>query len=68
MAYAHVSVTTPNLMVMEWAHYRNKLYTSLTEPVTLTGGYLKVPDTPGIGVALDEDAVKERTDTGFQSL
>ena len=55
-------------MVMEWAHYRNKLYTSLTEPVTLTGGYLKVPDTPGIGVALDEDAVKERTDTGFQSL
>lgn len=68
MAYAHVSVTTPNLMVMEWTHYRNKLYTSLTQPVTLNGGYLEVPDTPGIGVALNEEAVKERTDKEFQAL
>jgi len=68
MACAHVSVTTPNLMLMEWTHYLNKLYTSLTEPVTLIDGFLEVRDTPGIGVALNEDAVKERTEAGFQTL
>ncbi|HEV2273100.1 MAG TPA: mandelate racemase/muconate lactonizing enzyme family protein [Acidobacteriaceae bacterium] len=68
MAYAQVCVTIPNFMLLEWTHYLNKLYTSLTEPVALEDGYLRVRDTPGIGVALNEEAVKERTDAGLRPL
>ena len=69
MAAAHVAAATPNLMLLEFTHYADKAYTSLTEPVTLDDdGYLEVRSLPGIGVALDEDAVKERTDPEFKPL
>lgn len=68
MAYAHVCLTAPNVMLLEWTHYRNPLYTSLAQPVVLKEGFLEVPDTPGIGVALDDDAVKERTEAGYRPL
>jgi galactonate dehydratase len=68
MAYAHVSAAIPNLLMLEWTHYLNRNITSLTEPVTLTDGYLIPSAKPGIGVALSDDAVKERTDTGFRPL
>ena len=68
MGYAQVCVTVPNLMLLEWTHYLDKLYASLTDPVALNDGFLAVPDKPGIGVALNDDAVKERTERGFRSL
>ena len=68
MAYAHVCLTAPNAMIQEWTYYLNKQYTSLTEPVQLREGYLEVPDKPGIGVALNDDAVKERTAAGYKPL
>ena len=68
MAYAHVSSVFQNLLMLEWTHYLNKNITSLTEPVTLTDGFLIPTTRPGIGVALNDDAVKERTETGFQPL
>ncbi len=68
MAYAHVCMTAPNVMILEWTYYLNKQYTSLTEPVQLNDGYLEVSERPGIGVALNDDAVKERTEAGFKAL
>jgi L-alanine-DL-glutamate epimerase-like enolase superfamily enzyme len=68
MAYAHVSATMPNLMILEWTYYLNKQYTSLTEPVPLKDGYLEVSDKPGIGVALNDAAVNERVEPGFKAL
>jgi L-alanine-DL-glutamate epimerase-like enolase superfamily enzyme len=69
MAAAHVAATTPNLMLLEFTHYGDQSYTSLTEPVQLDGeGFLEVRTTPGIGVALNEDVVKERTDPEFHPL
>ena len=68
MAYAHVSAVIPNFLMLEWTHYLNRNITSLTEPVTLNDGYLVPTARPGIGVALNEDAVKERTETGFRPL
>lgn len=68
MAYAHVCAVIPNLLMLEWTHYLNPQYLSLTEPVKLNDGYLEVRDTPGIGVSLNDDAVRERTDTGFRAL
>jgi L-alanine-DL-glutamate epimerase-like enolase superfamily enzyme len=69
MAAAHVAAATPNLMLLEFTHYADQAYTSLTEPVVLDGdGFLDVRTTPGIGVALNEDVLKERTDPEFHSL
>jgi L-alanine-DL-glutamate epimerase-like enolase superfamily enzyme len=63
-----VAVTTPNFMLLEFTHYVDKAYTSLAEPVALEDGCLPVPDRPGLGIALLEDAVKERTDPEFKPL
>jgi L-alanine-DL-glutamate epimerase-like enolase superfamily enzyme len=69
MAAAHVAAATPNLMLLEFTHYVDQPYTSLTEPVSLDGeGFLEVRTMPGIGVALNEDVVKERTDPEFHPL
>jgi L-alanine-DL-glutamate epimerase-like enolase superfamily enzyme len=69
MAAAHVAATTPNLMLLEFTHYVDQSYTSLAEPVLLDeNGFLPVRTTPGIGVALNEDVVKERTDPEFRPL
>ncbi len=69
MAAAHVAAATPNLMLLEWTHYLDKSYTSLTEPVALNdNGFLEVANKPGIGVALNDDAVKERTESEFHPL
>lgn len=68
MAYAHVSAVIPNLLMLEWTHYLNKNMTSLTEPVTLTDGFLVPAAKPGIGVALNDDVVKDRTEAEFKPL
>ena len=67
-AYGHVCAVTPNLLMLEWTHYLNKSYQSLTDQVTLRDGCLEPSDKPGIGVALNDDALKERTDAGFRPL
>lgn len=68
VAYAHVSVTMPNLMILEWTYYLDKRYTSLTDPVSLKEGFLEVSDKPGIGVALNDAAVAERIEPGYKPL
>ena len=68
MAYAHVCAVIPNLLMLEWTHYLNQSITSLTEPVALDSGYLVPSAKPGIGVALNDDAVRERTEPGFRPL
>ncbi|MEO8595613.1 MAG: mandelate racemase/muconate lactonizing enzyme family protein [Candidatus Solibacter sp.] len=68
MAYAHVASVIPNLHMLEWTHYANKTMTSLTEPVAMQDGYLVPSAKPGIGVALLDDVVKERTEPGFRPL
>jgi len=69
MAAAQVAAVTPNLMLLEFTHYPDAAYTSLTEPVLLDeDGFLPVRTGPGIGVALNEEVVKERTDPEFRPL
>jgi galactonate dehydratase len=69
MAAAHVAAATPNLMLLEFTHYVDKAYTSLTEAVSLDDqGYLEVRTRPGIGVELNPDVMKERTDPEFHPL
>jgi L-alanine-DL-glutamate epimerase-like enolase superfamily enzyme len=40
----------------------------LTTALDYSNGFLRVPDTPGIGVELNEDAVKELLMPGSQAL
>jgi L-alanine-DL-glutamate epimerase-like enolase superfamily enzyme len=68
MAFAHVCAATPNLLMLEWTHYPDKDYRALTEPVDLRDGYLELSEKPGIGVALNDAAVKERTEPEFKPL
>jgi galactonate dehydratase len=68
MAYAQVCATIPNLMILEWTHYENPLYTSLTTPVKLDNGFLPVSESPGIGVELIDEAVNSRLDPEFRPL
>jgi galactonate dehydratase len=68
MAYAHVCLVMQNLLILEFTHYLNESYQSLMDKVTLTDGYLVPTAKPGIGVSLNDDAVKERTETGFRPL
>jgi L-alanine-DL-glutamate epimerase-like enolase superfamily enzyme len=50
------------------SHYPDKDYRALTETVELRDGYLELPEKPGIGVALNDAAVKERTKPEFRPL
>jgi galactonate dehydratase len=67
-AAAHVCATTPNLLVLEWTHYNEPAYDELAERPAYDKGYLIVPDKPGIGIEINDGAIKERLDTGFQAL
>jgi galactonate dehydratase len=68
VAYAHVCSTVPNLMILEWAHYGQKNYDALTTAADYRDGFVYVPDTPGIGVEIREDVVKDLVMPGYPTL
>ncbi len=69
LGITHVCAVIPNLLVQEFTQYQEKAFTELCEPVKLDAeGFLPVPDAPGIGISLNEDAVKERLDPEFRML
>ena len=65
-AYAHVCSTVPNFMVLEWGRYFNENIMKLAKAPQYAAGFLEVPDAPGIGVELIEDAIKELMMPGHQ--
>jgi galactonate dehydratase len=65
-AYAHVCATVPNFLLLEWMHFFNARMNSLTAPPSYNAGFLELPDGPGIGVELNEDAVRENLLPGFE--
>jgi galactonate dehydratase len=67
-AYAHVCSTVPNFMILEWAHHDHKAYDALTTAPEYRDGFMYVPDTPGIGIEVNEDVVKELAMPGYPAL
>jgi galactonate dehydratase len=67
VAFGHVCASVPNFMILEWM-YGRKEQDVLTEPATLKDGFLTLPEKPGIGIELVEDAVKEALDPGSKML
>lgn len=65
-AFAHVCATTPNFMILEWGQYFNARFNRLCTMPRYSGGFLELPDAPGIGVELNEDAVRELAMPGYE--
>ena len=59
MAGVHLGASTPNLLAIEWhaasVPFFDSLVKGATEPL-IRNGRVRVPDAPGLGVELDEDA------------
>ena len=68
VAYAHVCSTVPNFMILEWMHFGDKNYEELTTAANYSGGFLHVPDAPGIGIEVHDNAVNERLLPGYPAL
>jgi galactonate dehydratase len=69
LASCHTCASIPNFLVLEWhwrerPHWNTLLQTS--EPI-IQNGYIRVPDTPGIGAELNEEVAREyaRPDAPF---
>ena len=68
MAFAQVCTTIPNFLIQEFTYYENKAYTELCDPVALVDGYLPVSTEPGIGISVNDEVLKARTDPEFKAL
>ncbi len=70
MACAHVCASVPNFMIMEWQIYFHK-DPMFKEIVNFEGdmveknGFIKVRDTPGIGVEINEEGMKKYATPGI---
>lgn len=68
VAMCHACAASPNFQVLEFHHLDNELWNSLTvERDLIANGRIPLPQTPGLGVALDEDVARGavREDLGF---
>ncbi len=65
MAIAHVCATVPNFLVLEWSYGR---LANLTTQPLLKAGYVELPETPGIGIELNPDALKAALAPGYTML
>lgn len=69
MASCHVCASVPNFMILEWQIYFHN-DPMFKEIVTFEGsmiedGFITVRDTPGIGVELNEDALRKYSAKGY---
>ena len=65
-AAAHIGMSIPNYLMLEYVPsqpYRDQV---VKEPWSIKDGYLHVPDTPGLGVDLDEDVIAANPPRSFQ--
>jgi galactonate dehydratase len=65
MASAHFCASIPNLMLQEWGRYLEDNVNRIAPKPAYRAGYIEIRDTPGIGVELDPDALKEMVQPGF---
>jgi galactonate dehydratase len=69
MACAHVCVSVPNFLIMEWQSYfhTNPMYKEIVkfdEGDWVADSFIKVSNKPGIGVDLNEEAMKKYATRG----
>ncbi len=59
MASAHVAAATPNFLALEYHARDVEWWSDLVEDDLLENGRIRVPDEPGLGVELNDDAVAD---------
>lgn len=70
-ASLQVALATPNFLIQEQSigiHYHNRAelldYLVDPEPLRIVAGHIRRPDGPGLGITVDEDAVRHADRTG----
>ena len=64
MASAHVGAAISNALAVEYHSYQLDWWEDLVEESVIDGGYVEVPERPGLGLTLDMDAVAEHMVAG----
>ena len=64
-AYAHVCATVPNFMILEWGPYFFEPLNKVVKRPEVKNGFLDVPEGPGIGAELNQDAIQEALLPGY---
>lgn len=64
MSSAHVCASVPNFLILEWQIYfhTNKMFEEIVTfegPMLTKDGYIPLRDVPGIGVEIDEEAMRK---------
>ncbi len=61
IASLHVDASIPNCIIQEFFYpYLDHYNEILTEPIEYADGYLKIPDRPGLGTDINEEAILKR--------
>ena len=61
IASLHVDASIPNCIIQEFFYsYLDHYNEILTEPIECVDGYLKIPDRPGLGTDINEEAILKR--------
>jgi L-alanine-DL-glutamate epimerase-like enolase superfamily enzyme len=64
----HCAAATENFLVLEHHNVDDAWYDTLVDgvekPIVGPDGFIKVPDGPGLGIELNEEAIKENISTG----
>jgi len=67
-ANVHCAAATENFLVLEHHNVDDKWYDTLVDgvpkPIVGPDGHIPVPDSPGLGIELNEEAVKEQISSG----
>jgi galactonate dehydratase len=58
-AFAHFAASIPNYYVMEAGLHTTAQRSLVDHPFEISGGYREIPDRPGIGVEINEEAAAE---------
>ena len=61
LASLHLDASIPNCIIQEFFYpYLDHYNEILTEPIEYADGYLKIPDRPGLGADIREEAIRKR--------
>lgn len=67
MAYAHVCATIPNFLILEWGFlFFDELNAMLRTRPRYENGFVFLSEEPGIGIEVNDDAIREKLRPGFR--
>ncbi len=66
MASIHVGAAIPNSLAVEYHSYELGWWSDLVEEDIIEDGYAEVPEKPGLGLTLDDDAIEEHLADGVE--